>query len=561
MRLGPGPVFAWHAARLARRRSHYWLRVAVPATLLAALAYSWAREIPGGDFVPIDQWASMAQGIFSLLLGWQLFAVLLIAPALVAGAFGADKARGTLGHLLVTDLSGAEVAAGTLLAQVIPVLAIVAAGAPVLAIVALFGGISPEMFALGYAGTLGGVLMACAFSSLCALWGRRVRDAMLASYMILAAWMIADILRDMLRNSWPGLVGPRWVGLNPVAAVVDLASPEGRLSALIHFAAGVLAMAIVALIASWRLRPIVLRQTFGVAGRGRMGLSARLRRLAAPEPWPNPVLWRQWIRHGGSLGNRWAMRAYLALSGLLVGIGIAELARGGFLSGLPMTLGGAFLVSLGMLLLAVSATATLSEDRARGLLDALLVTPLPSSTIASGYWLGAAAAFPWVALPGVASAVALGWGERWGLGILASLLASGLLAAFTIGIGLRRALRFERIGRAVAGSVGIFLALCVALPVAAFLLVPLLGRDRGEQEAFALSLGSPFIASTASFAASSAEWRPSDEPAIPLGVLSWAIILGVASWRLAAGLPAALERHLGRMPDAGERPSTAAGPG
>ena len=60
--------------------------------------------------------------------------VMLAAPAATAGAICLDKARGTLLHVLVTDLSDAEIVLGKLAARLVPVLGLVACSLPVLAL-------------------------------------------------------------------------------------------------------------------------------------------------------------------------------------------------------------------------------------------------------------------------------------------------------------------------------------------------------------------------------------------------------------------------------------------
>ncbi len=69
--------------------------------------------------------------------------VMLAAPAATAGAICLDKARGTLLHTLVTDLSDAEIVLGKLAARLVPVLGLVACSLPVLALGLLLGGIDP----------------------------------------------------------------------------------------------------------------------------------------------------------------------------------------------------------------------------------------------------------------------------------------------------------------------------------------------------------------------------------------------------------------------------------
>ncbi len=70
---------------------------------------------------------------FNALVGTQLTLVPLAAPALTAGSICPDRKRkGTLTHLLVTDLSAAEIVLGKLAVRLIPVFSMVLCAFPVL---------------------------------------------------------------------------------------------------------------------------------------------------------------------------------------------------------------------------------------------------------------------------------------------------------------------------------------------------------------------------------------------------------------------------------------------
>ena len=55
-------------------------------------------------------------------MGVELTLVMLAAPAATAGAICVDRARGTLAHMLATDLSDPEIVLGKLAARLLPVL-------------------------------------------------------------------------------------------------------------------------------------------------------------------------------------------------------------------------------------------------------------------------------------------------------------------------------------------------------------------------------------------------------------------------------------------------------
>jgi hypothetical protein len=51
-----------------------------------------------------QDYAELGQGYFNALIGVELALVMLAAPAATAGAICLDRARGTLAHMLMTDL-------------------------------------------------------------------------------------------------------------------------------------------------------------------------------------------------------------------------------------------------------------------------------------------------------------------------------------------------------------------------------------------------------------------------------------------------------------------------
>jgi ABC-type transport system involved in multi-copper enzyme maturation permease subunit len=61
--------------------------------------------------------AQFAKAFFYAFASMQLSLVIVTVPAISAGAFSLDKARGTLTHMLVTQLSSHEIVVDTFLAR------------------------------------------------------------------------------------------------------------------------------------------------------------------------------------------------------------------------------------------------------------------------------------------------------------------------------------------------------------------------------------------------------------------------------------------------------------
>jgi hypothetical protein len=142
LRFGPGPVFIYEPIAATRRWQLHATRALFVLMLLLGLAFAWqmaAAEFGTSEFVAIRKLAALGQYFYQAIATVQIALVLIIAPAATAGAVCLDRARGTLTHMMVTDLADPEIVLGKLAARLLPVFALVAATAPVLALAGLLG--------------------------------------------------------------------------------------------------------------------------------------------------------------------------------------------------------------------------------------------------------------------------------------------------------------------------------------------------------------------------------------------------------------------------------------
>ena len=133
LRWGPGPVFVHESIAATRRWQLYALRAFFVLGLLAGLALTWFLAILEVAFIngkstgtlTVKELASLGQFFYFAIATVQLVLVLLVAPAATAGSICLDRARGTLTHMLVTDLTDSEIVLGKLAARLLPVLSLV----------------------------------------------------------------------------------------------------------------------------------------------------------------------------------------------------------------------------------------------------------------------------------------------------------------------------------------------------------------------------------------------------------------------------------------------------
>ncbi|HEX5269218.1 MAG TPA: hypothetical protein VFW33_01960, partial [Gemmataceae bacterium] len=419
--------------------------------LLASLAVVWATKVaPAG--ATLSNLAKVGESFFYAIAGTQLVLVLLAAPAYTAGAVCLDKARGTLAHVLVTDLSSAEIVLGKLGSRLLPVLGLVLAGLPILALATLLGGIDPTALFGGFLVTLGVAVAGCALALALSVWGNKPHEVMLAAYLVWAVFLLAWPAGVILPAGWRLGATPAWLEKsNPfwLAFAPYLRIGGAGLDDYLVFLGGCLAAAaLLVFLAALTLRRAAAREPARRARRG--GLLRewlpRFRRLLDF----NPVLWRE--LHGRR-PSRWVRVVWVVYAVASVGAsGVAVVAHA---TGNTRDVGAfvnAFQYSIGLLLVSITAVTSLFEERVRGSLDVLLTTPVPTSSIVWGKWWGAfRGALLVMPLP-LALAAALGvigswrgwvgpyqaWQSAWrGATVFVTLLVLPYAAAGT-GLGLTR---------------------------------------------------------------------------------------------------------------------------
>jgi hypothetical protein len=145
MILGLGPVLRYELITTARRGRYYLVRVVYGMFLLVLLwgqFGTWELNHPGGG--SIEEVHRFAEETFILFADAQLFTLLCLLPALVAGVIADDHQRKTLHYLLASRLSSAEIVLGKLGARLVHVGTFVALGLPVVCLLSLYGGLNPR---------------------------------------------------------------------------------------------------------------------------------------------------------------------------------------------------------------------------------------------------------------------------------------------------------------------------------------------------------------------------------------------------------------------------------
>jgi ABC-type transport system involved in multi-copper enzyme maturation permease subunit len=497
MRIGPGPVFLYECLANSRRWQTYAIRSVGVAILLAAIA---TIAMSHRSIDPLNAWrdyAELGESYFYAIIGVELTLVMLAAPAATAGAICVDRARGTLAHMLMTELSDAEIVLGKLGARLLPILGLVACTWPVLAICSLLGGIDPLALTWAFAIILAVALLGCTMAMALSVWARRPHEVVLVTYTF---WMLFMLIRPVWFGlSRAGLVAPpsHWsLVADPFyLAFAPYVAPNtvSFWKYLGFFTVALGLPAVLTIVAVRRMRPVACRGAGDRRKATPLSLVGRItRRLPGPSLDENPVLWREWHR---TRPSRWLM-ILIAIVGGTTGIAcvagaVLIWAQGldDFRSQWGVFLGvGGYCVQLifGLLMLSAVAPTSMAEERQRGSLDLLATTTLSTRSIVVGKWLGTLRLVPLLAigpgLVGLALATAHkspSGPSRAGVPVGPSDLLSGVESVFGVvllvatilvhgaliaSVGVALAVWIKRQSRAIAASVAFAVMMNVGLP-------------------------------------------------------------------------------------------------
>ncbi len=445
------------------------MRVLFVQSLLVAVWVVLWNDPNANNTATLSALARVGQAFFIAVTGTQLTLVLLAAPAATAGAICLDRARGTLTHLLVTDLSDAEIVLGKLAARLVPVLGLVACTLPFMTILTLMGGVDPDALLGAFVASVGIALLGCSLALCFSLWAGKTHEALMGTYAVWALWLLAVPMWNLISRGigW-GYTFPLWTA-NPYSLVFApywWPGTVGWADFAIFFGITSGLSLVLACLAMFRLRPVCTREKVKArrVRRWRLGTGD----VFAPpiQMWKdairflldiNPVLWRELHRNRPSRLTFLVGTLYFGFSGAcsLCAMFWGGNATEAWVNGLQ--------VSVGLLILSVTAATSLAEERVRGSLDVLLATPLPTRSIVFGKWVGTYRLVPVLA---VLPTLVILFAGRWEWKIPGALLTAFFVlscgAAIT-GLGLLLATWMPRVSRSVAMTVTIYVFVTVGI--------------------------------------------------------------------------------------------------
>ena len=125
----------------ARRTQHFLVRTGYLAVLVGLVIFTM---ITGGALqgsVAMSELAKAGSTVFAVIAYGQVIGVCLLAPLFMAGAIASEQSGKTYDILLTTPLSNLQIVLGSLLGRLFFVLALLASGLPLFAVLLVFGGV------------------------------------------------------------------------------------------------------------------------------------------------------------------------------------------------------------------------------------------------------------------------------------------------------------------------------------------------------------------------------------------------------------------------------------
>ena len=494
-----GPVFNRELATAPRSWRLYLSRAIYVGALFGLVCTAWLILFGSQPMRSLGDLARFGAAIFALLAPVQLAMAIGFSALLTAAAVAQEKDRRTLDLLLMTRMTNSELVVGKLLASMLTVLVLIAAGVPLFLLLAMLGGVSHAQIARVFGVTLAGALAAGSLGSTIALWREKTFQSLAMTALALMIWLIAAEGIAALgseETSTAGALGASWadwaIAVSPVRAIFAAAAPRtaftpmfadapwlGAPSDFFTIAAAALALGLnvlaIMLVRVWNPTREARPQTADESHDAPLADADALRDIhAAPgrtkEVWDNPILWREICTWAYGKKVVIIKLAYLAI------FAACAWAMYGVLKADPTpTVGGALpdasravvpLLVLGLVLVNALAVTSITNERDSGALDLLLVTDLTPKEIIFGKLGGVLYnAKEMIVLPALLCVVCW-WYERITTENLLFMLGSLLvLNAFVAMLGVHSGMTYPNSRSAVGVSIGTLLFLLLGVAV------------------------------------------------------------------------------------------------
>ena len=514
-----GPVFSREATTLPRQPRFYAARTLYVTALLGLMVTALILLTGSQEVRNLGDWARFGAKVFQILAPFQLALAMFLAAMITAAAVAHEKDRRTLIMLLLTDMSGAELVLGRLLASLLEVLAMVAASLPLLMLVAMLGGVSYRQIVGAELITIATVVASGTVGSTIALWREKTFQALAITVLTLVVWLLAWewVAAGAAGDAILGYPASKWaVAASPWQAVLTTTMPDPTASAgqgvwiggpFVLFATSVtigLNLLSIARVRVWNTSADALPHT-GTAGPAAQeskptepttdlgaasGVDATPRTGKYRPVWRNPVLWREirtWAYGKKILVVRLAY-AGMAVAAILAATAIlsddAEFnLRGEAIPAAARPLIPLFAVSI--LLINALAVTAITNERDGQALDLLLVTDLTAREFIFGKLGGVLYnAKEMVLLPILLSVYLAATGHLTPFNLAYVVGGIAVLCAFAAMLGIHCGITYASSRTAIGTSIGTIMFLFLGVATCMRMMVAFKGSFQYQLGAF-----------------------------------------------------------------------------
>lgn len=375
-----GPIFAREFLTVPRRAAHYGARAASLGLLWTLGVTAWLATGGLADEPLLGPTARFGVLLFRVFTLTELALVTFFAALSAASTVAQEKDRRTFVLLLLSDLRDYEIVLGKMLGSLLPILLVLLGSLPVLMLLLLLGGMTPEQVIQSWLVLVATALAAGSLGGLVALWRDRTFQSLALSVLAIVLYFCGVEALGL----FDATAGAREF-LNPFRAlfgILDAESAEATVAPVYGFVAAMLVLSV--LLNLWGIYKL---RHWNPGGEPIMQREApddedekdRTKAHAAPGAlrgvWSNPILWREIRTRAYGRRPLIVKLAYFIVLGLIcyaalsAVLGPTRVPFGPGLGLIPVTI-------LSLLLVTLQAVTAITTERDGGALDLLLVTDL-----------------------------------------------------------------------------------------------------------------------------------------------------------------------------------------
>lgn len=394
-----GPIFLREWLSSPRRTRHYVQRISFVMAIFSLVCTVWLLLAGLQQVRNLGDLAQFGMMAFQIVAPFQLVVLMFLAAIAAANQICHEKDRRTFDLLLLTELSNSQIVFGKYIAGLLNVLQLFIAGVPLLLLLTLLGGVSPQQVLAVSLVTASTLLWSAAVGTTVAFWREKTFQTLAIIALSLVLWCIIwePVSAGIIPNVPPEIA----TYASPLRAVWGACQPpvtaaDNTLQIPLYYTAGASAFALLlCLLSVLRLRvwnpsrQVQPRLTDDEAERlasEELGSKGSWKVRTARPMWNNPVLWREMCTWAYGKKVLVIRIAYFVLAAM-ISAQLYQAVQAGELFGrstlseelLPpaaKTLAPLFLVSL--VLLNALAVNSITNERDGQALDLLLVTEISS---------------------------------------------------------------------------------------------------------------------------------------------------------------------------------------